>query len=236
MEFLLNGDFDPITWRIGFMKAPCEDVMRSCVSRQNRMLARNGLPENQVRPASGSLRRMLGALLPLCSYPVNWLVLDCVGHDGSEWTAYFDNLQSGPDHTAFIPLVAREMGVCAVSFILVDSGLNKSYGFSFWNPGDSMPSRSVLLSSDQSVWDYYESGSPLPLEGDAFRRKKPLRDSFGVAEVLGLASRLGLRPADPQFFESATGSVTGYLVKRPIRGSVIKCRPIEDVRRFLGID
>lgn len=93
MELLFKDSLFPITSTIGFVRTDCQAAARSYLDWQV-PLKRSWGRRVTSRRLAGDLQAVLLQLSPLRKgEPSRMLFVPAVG----EWTAYFDNLVSGPD-------------------------------------------------------------------------------------------------------------------------------------------
>ncbi|MGC5246059.1 hypothetical protein ACPXB3_03890 [Gordonia sp. DT219] len=211
-HYLLDGRFAPITWTIGFFKAPTATVAAALEDWRVEIHGRQNVESVAV---GGGLGAMLTQVEPLVrGYTPPELL---VPTHSTEWTAYFAGGFSGADE-ASIGGLARRLPCEAVLFMMVPERevsrpKQPNGGRSILLIADHDTewlnyARSVGVGQDGNRWSFEQQGEPLPFEDVSEYQKRRVKDRFTEDMLVGFAANLGLYPTDEQFY-----SQQGVLVR-----------------------
>ena len=203
-HYLLDGRFAPITWTIGFFKAPTATVAATLEDWRVEIHGRHNVESVAV---GGGLSAMLTRVEPLVrGYTPPELL---VPTRNTEWTAYFAGGFSGADE-APIGGLAREIPCEAVSFMMVPEReasrpKQPNGGRSILLIADHDTewlnyARSVGVGQDGNRWTFEQQGDPLPFEDVSAYQKRRVKDRFTEDMLVDYAANLGLYPMDEQFY------------------------------------
>ncbi|QTI66728.1 hypothetical protein [Gordonia polyisoprenivorans] len=211
-HYLLDGRFAPITWAIGFFKAPTATVAAALEDWRVEIHGRHNVESVAV---GGGLSAMLTHVEPLVrGYTPPELL---VPTRNTEWTAYFAGGFSGADE-APIGGLARRLPCEAVSFMMVPERevsrpKQPNGGRSILLIADHDTewlnyARSVGVGQDGNRWTFEQQGDPLPFEDVSAYQRRRVKDRFTEEMLVDYAANLGLYPMDEQFY-----SQQGVLVR-----------------------
>ncbi|WHU48644.1 hypothetical protein QNM97_06505 [Gordonia sp. L191] len=204
-HYLLDGRFAPITWTIGFFKAPTATVAHALEDWRVELYGRRNVESVVV---GGGLSAMLTQVEPLVrGYTPPELL---VPTRNTEWTAYFAGGFSGADE-APIGVLAREIPCEAVMVHLVpeckpsDPSRRPNGGRSIVLMADHQTDwlnyvRSVWVGQDGNRWSFEQQGDPLPFEDVSAYQRRRVKDRFTEDMLVDFSANLGQYPMDEQSY------------------------------------
>lgn len=212
MTLLFDDSLFPLTSTIGFVRAAAPKAVDSYLEWQvplRRAAGRTVTAESLA--GSGGLRPLLLQLLPLRrGEPNRMLFVPTAG----EWTAYFDNLATGPDVLPIIRHLAIALNCPAVRLTAVPhtrrgtgSAATGRYGatvLEIIDPIHGRPPlrylRSIAAVNDGGRWRFDVVGPQQPFEAAEHYRSKLVRDRFPVTLLRDYLRTLGLDAFEQEFY------------------------------------
>jgi hypothetical protein len=219
-----GGGHPPIGWRVGFLRAPFDKVLRVTLEWWRSLLP--GVDEVELSAPFPD------ALLALAPLQTPWTREIIARTSTDEWTAHFTNNHLGGDSVSWCRHLSGVLGCDEVdaSHIPVGQYPFPSTMFSMTAAGGSpRPHRSVAAGKyDSGRWEFLENGEPLPFEERGRYTSRLIRDRFDREMLLRYLGALGVRADDPDFW------VGGVLLQHRVKFSP-RTSTLEEVRRQYGI-
>jgi hypothetical protein len=217
MKQLLAGRLDPLTFSIGFVEAPLQQIAES-IHRDHLRFS----PEACLQALSGSLEAMLHTLEPLTVPAYRTLIVGT----HSNWTAYFLNHINGDDLLLQVSLTAEALGcrgvVATKKADIADSpaddveGLAGSVSFALFGPGEAESFNLVrkIMVENYRKWTFETIGSPQPFEDTNQYKKRKVQERFTPEMLDQYCEAMGIQLADEKFY-SSEGRLLGVLPYTP---------------------
>ncbi|MDO5084715.1 MAG: MafI family immunity protein [Arachnia propionica] len=225
---LLDGELEPLTYTIGFLRAPLEQVLHAFPRY------RRGFFNRRVRTLStGGLRDHLLALEPLHASGEAPVLITAT--TTPEWTAVFDGAVEGTGVvTTAVGLVRRlDVAGFVVRSIPPRSSPRVSHGERHFFVLDPQAPRGVarrvaVIESSTRSWVFDHHGEPQPFE-DTARYNHPHQDERFTNDMLrSCAESFGVDPWNDDFYRPP-----GYVI--PADSQATLGRTLVEVRRELGL-
>jgi hypothetical protein len=219
---VFGGGHPPLGWRVGFLRAPFETVLRATLEWWRSLLP--GVNEAVVSTPFPD------ALLALAPLQTPWTREIVARTSNDQWTAHFANNHLGGDSVSWCGHLSGVLGCDEVeaSHIPVGQYPLPSTMFRMTAAATSPPKRphrSVAAGKyDSGRWEFLENGEPLPFEERERYSAKRIRDRFDREMLLRYLGTLGIRADDPTFW---TG---GVLLQHRVKFSP-RTSTLEEVRR-----
>lgn len=204
-ELTVQGDaYAPVTWRMGFLRAPLEVVAEGLVAwrRQIHGSARGERLDGGLFANVSALEPLTGRVRP------RELV---VATQNREWVGLFDNGVRGGDPVSTVGYLARRLGVEGVVVVSIPdvpegagrparSGARQLQMFAPTATDFLNYVRTISVIRDGSRWRFDANGAVQDFEDvEAYRRRR-VADRFTPTMLADYAAALGLKPFDPDFF------------------------------------
>ena len=204
---LFNRELEPLTFSIGFIQAPAEEVTQFFVDFFTR-LKRNG----KAKKLTGTLRNNLELLQPLTSSNALYLVHSTLNPD---WTALFDGDKQGHGVDQRISYLATELNTNGYFFGKTvrdrpEHNFLAGTHFQKCDPSTTLGiSRSVdLIENNPNRWYFYQDGEPLPFEQTQNYTARRKKDRLTPQMLEDYATAIGLHPWDENFYTTPAYLIT----------------------------
>jgi hypothetical protein len=230
---LLNGDFAPVSYSIGFIHRRLEDVAEAALKWQDSILAKQA-----TRTVKGTIRDLLKECEPLTFPETKRLFVET---SSAEWTALFLNTADVPSPSSTTAYLCRAMqvdGVCAtwVPSTFDENGTQLLHGvtrfekFAAYDTGYLNYERVIEVAFEDGRWTFELSGAPQPFEQvDAYRARKSA-DRFTPQMLLEYCAACGIYPFDETYY-----SPLGVLMESKDT-EIYRSGGYQDVQRELRIE
>jgi hypothetical protein len=179
---LLGERYAPLTFTIGFLRAPLSDV-RCEFKKWSDELGKE-VAESKV---SCSLSDSLHLLEPLTTIRTRQLLLSTK----SEWTAYFENRIVGGDAVSVVAHLSQQLGCKGLAISCIPNTLSESEGrgrgtygavsfelFSETATDFLNYERSIAEINDAVKWRFVATGKVQPYERTDMYKKRSIRERF----------------------------------------------------------
>jgi hypothetical protein len=204
MALLFGGELDPLTFSIGFVRAPLSRVLETLSG-----WLRGQSSAVDVRSIALPLRDALLQLQPLTPLPRRHLLVPTT----KDWVAYFDNRMLGPDPVPAVSYVCRQLaspGLVAVSAphtLNVETGKERGvYGavqFQLFAPHARAflnYERTVAVTYDGGRWQFSADGTIQPFEDLQRYKRTRVRDRFTEDMLKTYCGALDIDISNPDFY------------------------------------
>jgi hypothetical protein len=213
MTLLFDDALFPLTSTIGFVRAAAPKAVDSYLRWRVplRRAAGRTVTAESIESTEGGLRQALSHLVPLRrGEPSRMLFAPTAGH----WTAYFDNLVSGPDVIPIIRYLAIELNCLAVRFTAIPhtyrgtgAAATGRYGASILEiidpihgPPPLRTLRSIAAMNDGGRWRFDAVGRQQPFETTQPYQNRRVRERFQFPLLRDYLAALGLDAFNPDFY------------------------------------
>jgi hypothetical protein len=208
VKTLLNDEFAPLTYQVGFLEATLENALEVFLKWQSEIGAEFDRQPRHERLA-GSLRQALARLEPLTTPPTKVLLMET----RSQWTAFFDNglrvsdPESPVGHLCTI-LPSRGVVVhCAPDRSQTrDRNALRIYGivsfrmFAAQKTSWSNQERAVVAMNDGGSWLFSADGIQQPFEEPESYKARRIADRLTGKMLERYCKALGIRVFDEAFY------------------------------------
>ena len=209
MTSLFDGRLAPLTFSIGFLDAPPEEVAAVLVEFFTRV--HDG---GRATELGGSLEENLLELPPLTIASRPRILLTSTALDG--WTAMFDGQVNGQGVAQLTGLLASQLlkvrGYFVASFPPAVKGGHWLGGRQFHMLGPETKLGYVrtveLIENNPGRWYFEAGGEVQPFEDVEAYGSRRRRDRFTEEMLAGYAAAVGLRPWDESFYRNPSYLVT----------------------------
>jgi hypothetical protein len=200
-QLLLADRFAPITNQILLFDLPLEQALEAYLEWQSRIWKKHATITS--RPVTGDLEAILHQLEPMRTGQTNREILVPTS---ANWTALFNNCDTGPDLVGAMHVVSDNTGCQALRItinqwdfdgvrreaVFLDSMAFELYG----------PIKRGLMAwiNDSDRWAFDTWGAPQPFERTDVYSRRRIRDRLSIELIAEYAAELGLRPFDHDFY------------------------------------
>jgi hypothetical protein len=223
---LLGDRLAPITYSLGFLEAPFDEVVSA---DQDWRISLGGYSWQRV---SGSFEQLLRMLDPL-SAPVSrhiWIATR------ANWTAFFDNFINGSDPFGPISYLAEKLKCRGV---IITSQPNTPFVFGACRIEIYGPAqkdwlnliRAVSAINDGGRWVWNTTGEVQPFEDTTHYKARRVKDRLTPKMLQNYCQAIGIEAFEEMFFGNE-----GFLVKNESLAKGVRVQSIRDTRNTLRLD
>jgi hypothetical protein len=195
-----GGPFFPATGEIGFLQAPCADVVDAFASW------RQDLKQRPVRRAiEGGLKEGVAALLPLTTVDRRRWTFFQVGN----WTAFLDNGARGTDAMSTGSHLAQAIGCRGLRVVAIgDQASTGAYAatilelYGAANTDFLNYIRSISVANDGGRWRFDANGTPQAFEDLEAYKKRRIQERFTPQMLRAYLAELGVSAFDPSSYRA----------------------------------
>jgi len=206
MNMILGNRFAPVTFRIGFIRARLDEVLRQYLRWQHiilRIVSKKAI--------DGALGRKLEAILPVDDSGERLLFTATL----SDWVAVFDNGHRGGQMSNAVAIVSERLNTLGLMYDDVPNTFSKSnppeakgtwgvlslsaYGMTEYDVWGT--TRWISLQNDVPGWEFHQRGKPWPFEAvERYETRKTTRkiDRELMASYL---AEFGIHVYDDAFYD-----------------------------------
>jgi hypothetical protein len=232
---LLDDAYAPVTSRIGFLRAPLDEVAEGLRAWRAEI---HGAAEAVRLP--GDLVEGIGRLEPLTGGVRPRELLVATTAPG--WTAVLDNGVQGGDQVTTVGFLARRLMLQGVVVLSISdrkatAAVPERFGGRQLELFAPVPTdvlnyvRTISVVRDQSRWRFDANGTVQDFEDDAAYQRRRIADRFTPKMLVAYTAALGLRPFDAGFYPGPCVLVTNPAIP-PSGASVLT---LADARRSIGL-
>ena len=206
MITLLNKNFAPIIFKIGFLNCSFQKVKESFIKWTTPHYKSIEL----IEVATG-LENAFEALQPMTSIPRRWLLVP----SGGGWVALFDNCMRGPDPVSAVCYLSQILACRGVVVTSIPHTLSEDQGtkiglygavqfelFASQKTDFLNCERSVSVAFEGGKWSFAANGPVQGFEEPTMYQKRRIVDRFTPEMLKHYCYALGIRVDDPDFYES----------------------------------